>query len=140
MKQAQLLVIGAGPYTLPVAALALERGIGTVVLGRPMVVFLKALPASWAGTLARAGNAKWWQRIWRFITNAFVAWLIDAAVLWAWHAPALMDAVLDNEWVHALQHLSFFLAALLFWWAILATDAMPREIHARTKKAHGDQA
>ena len=36
MHQTQLLVIGAGPYALSVAALARERGIGTVVLGRPM--------------------------------------------------------------------------------------------------------
>src|SRR5581483_10667987 len=36
-----------------------------LVLGRPMIVFLKALPAGWANALARAGNAPAWQRIWR---------------------------------------------------------------------------
>jgi threonine dehydrogenase-like Zn-dependent dehydrogenase len=36
MNQVQLLVIGAGPYALSIAALARERGIGSVVLGRPM--------------------------------------------------------------------------------------------------------
>jgi len=90
-----------------------------MVLGRPMIVFLKALPARWANTLARAGNAPSWQIIWRFLTNPLVAWLLHAMVLWAWHAPVLMDAVIDNEWVHALQHLSFFLSALLFWWAVI---------------------
>jgi cytochrome c oxidase assembly factor CtaG len=90
-----------------------------IVLGRPMIAFLKALPGTWAGALARAGNIWWWQKCWRFITNAMVAWLIDAVVLWVWHAPALMDAVLENPWVHALQHLSFFLSAVLFWWAVV---------------------
>jgi putative membrane protein len=90
-----------------------------IVLGRPIVVFLKALPASWANRLARISNLWWWQKIWGFLASALVAWMIHAAILWLWHAPVLMDAVLDNEWVHALQHLSFFLSALLFWWAVI---------------------
>ena len=44
MHQTQLLVIGAGPYALSVAALARERGIGTVVLGRPMGFWRQNMP------------------------------------------------------------------------------------------------
>src|ERR1051325_10466083 len=86
-----------------------------LVLGQPVIAFLRALPSSWASSLARLGNAHWWQNIWRFITNALVAFLLHAVILWAWHAPKLMSAVIDNEWVHAAQHLSFLLSALLFW-------------------------
>jgi putative membrane protein len=53
------------------------------------------------------------------ITNALAAWLIHGAVLWMWHLPSLFQAVLESEFVHALQHLSFLLSALLFWWALL---------------------
>ncbi len=35
-----------------------------------------------------------------------------------WHVPVLFLAALGNEWIHALQHASFFLSALLFWWAV----------------------
>ena len=36
MTTTSLLVIGAGPYALSTAALARQRGIDTVVVGRPM--------------------------------------------------------------------------------------------------------
>jgi cytochrome c oxidase assembly factor CtaG len=45
--------------------------------------------------------------------------MIHAAVLWGWHAPALFQATLHNEWVHAAQHISFLGSALLFWWALI---------------------
>jgi len=45
--------------------------------------------------------------------------VIHAAALWIWHIPALFDATLESDVVHALQHASFLGTALLFWWAIL---------------------
>jgi cation diffusion facilitator CzcD-associated flavoprotein CzcO len=44
VKQTQLLVIGAGPYALSVAALASERGIETMVLGQPMGFWRQHMP------------------------------------------------------------------------------------------------
>jgi cytochrome c oxidase assembly factor CtaG len=35
----------------------------------------------------------------------------------------LFEATLDNEFIHALQHISFFATALLFWWAIMHSRA-----------------
>ena len=52
MNQVQLLVIGAGPYALSIAALARERGIGSVVLGRPMGFWRENMPA---GMFLRSG-------------------------------------------------------------------------------------
>jgi FAD-dependent urate hydroxylase len=40
----QLLVIGAGPYALSTAALARERGIGTLVVGQPMGFWKQNMP------------------------------------------------------------------------------------------------
>ncbi len=45
MTQTQLLVIGAGPYALSAAALARDRGIETMVLGRPMGFWRENMPA-----------------------------------------------------------------------------------------------
>jgi putative membrane protein len=90
-----------------------------LVLGKPLVASLKALPPGWAQALARATGVGWWQAVWHTITNPFVAWIIHAVVLWAWHVPALFQATIDDEFVHALQHLSFLLSALLFWWAVM---------------------
>src|SRR3954452_17578068 len=90
-----------------------------LVLGRPLVIFLKALPPGLAGDLARASNTHAWQRVWRLLSNAFVAWLIHAIILWVWHIPSLFQATLTSEFVHALQHTSFLGSALLFWWAVM---------------------
>jgi cytochrome c2 len=48
-----------------------------------------------------------------------VAWALHAIALWIWHAPPLFQATLQSDLIHTLQHLSFLLSALLFWWAVL---------------------
>ena len=54
----------------------------------------------------------------RFITLPLAAWLLEAVALWIWHIPALYQATLTSDWVHAAQHLSFLLTAVLFWSAL----------------------
>jgi putative membrane protein len=90
-----------------------------LVLGRPLIAFLKALPSKWAYVLVWLGNASGLNNVWRIVTHPFVAWLIHAAALWIWHVPVLFQATLNNEFVHALQHSSFLFSALLFWWAVM---------------------
>jgi FAD-dependent urate hydroxylase len=51
----QLLVIGAGQYALSTAALAEERGIETVIVGRPMAFWREHIPE---GMFLRSG-ADW---------------------------------------------------------------------------------
>jgi cytochrome c oxidase assembly factor CtaG len=90
-----------------------------LVLGQPMAVFLKALPSSWSRSLAALGNSSSWLSIWQWITAPFIAWLIHAIALWIWHIPSWFEATLHSELIHAIQHLSFLLSALLFWWAVI---------------------
>jgi putative membrane protein len=90
-----------------------------LVLGRPMIAFLRALPANWAGGLARFSNRPAWRTFWAAVTAPLVAWVIHAIVLWLWHAPALFQATLHSEWIHAAQHTSFIAVSLLFWWALI---------------------
>ena len=104
MTQHELLMLIAAPL---------------LVLARPMIPFLWALPKPAARELTRWSKAPWWQPIWRAVTTPFAAWLIHAAVRWLWHVPALFQATRESEFVHALQHASFLFSALLFWWAIL---------------------
>jgi cytochrome c oxidase assembly factor CtaG len=53
------------------------------------------------------------------LRNPLTATALQGAALWLWHAPVLYQLAFTNEAVHRLQHLSFFLAALLFWWVLL---------------------
>jgi putative membrane protein len=57
-------------------------------------------------------------RVARLITAPLAAWIIEAVALWGWHIPVLYQATLTSDAVHAAQHLSFFLSALLFWSAL----------------------
>ncbi|HEV7859214.1 MAG TPA: cytochrome c oxidase assembly protein [Pyrinomonadaceae bacterium] len=90
-----------------------------IVLGRPLIPFLWALPLDWARRVGNWGKAGGLQSGWRALTNPFVAWAIHAVALWVWHVPLLFQATLTNEWIHTLQHLSFLLSALLFWWSLI---------------------
>ncbi len=98
MAQHEILMIVAAPL---------------LVLGRPVIAFLWALPAKWRvhfGHLARP---------WHFISGPFLATVLHAIALWIWHLPSLYQATLGNEFIHALQHSSFLLTAALFWWALI---------------------
>jgi putative membrane protein len=90
-----------------------------LVLARPLIAFMWALPLGWSRQVGTFSKNGWLQQSWRVITIPIVAWVIHAVALWTWHVPALFEAVLHNEWVHTAQHLSFLLSALLFWWALI---------------------
>ncbi|HEV8203322.1 MAG TPA: cytochrome c oxidase assembly protein [Pyrinomonadaceae bacterium] len=90
-----------------------------LVLGRPLVVFLWALPLNWSRRIGNLGKISSINRLWQVITIPFVAWIVHAIALWSWHIPILFEAVQRNEAIHTAQHLSFFISALLFWWALI---------------------
>ncbi|HYJ47760.1 MAG TPA: cytochrome c oxidase assembly protein, partial [Pyrinomonadaceae bacterium] len=90
-----------------------------LVLGRPVVPFLWALPLGWRQKVGEIGKQKQVRAVWRAVTNPLTAWAIHAIALWVWHVPALFDATLTSDFVHTLQHLSFLGSALLFWWALI---------------------
>jgi putative membrane protein len=90
-----------------------------LVLGRPLGVWVWALPARWRGGVGGVTHARPLAWCWRAITRPTGAWLLHFAALWLWHAPALFQAGLVDNTVHALQHASFLFTALLFWWTVL---------------------
>lgn len=90
-----------------------------LVLGRPLIPYLWALPQDWVRASGRWTRNRWWRRIWRTLTAPLAAWAIHGIALWVWHLPSFYQATIDHELVHTLQHASFFGTALLFWWAII---------------------
>jgi putative membrane protein len=104
MTQHELLMLVAAPL---------------LVMASPLVPFLWALPQTWRERLGRASKTKIWSATWIAISSAGAAWIIHAIALWVWHAPALFEAALHSEWIHAAQHLCFLGSALLFWWTLI---------------------
>lgn len=94
-----------------------------LVLSRPLVTFLWCLPFAWRRKLGHWSKTDYVHRCWVFLTAPFTAWWLHAAAIWIWHAPYMFDLTLKSELAHTAQHLSFFLSALLFWWALFYSHA-----------------
>jgi len=90
-----------------------------LILGRPAIAAVWALPASWRPVTGGMMAAATRSRLWRWITTPSVATVLHAVALWIWHAPFLFEAALAHPGIHWLQRLSFLLTALVFWWALL---------------------
>jgi putative membrane protein len=95
-----------------------------LVLGRPLIPFLWALPQRWRDQVANIGRARAFRTMWSAFSSPISAWLISALGLWVWHLPWLFDKTLQSDWIHAAQHTTFLLTALLFWWPL--TNPTPR--------------
>jgi putative membrane protein len=63
----------------------------------------------------------------RFLTLPAAAFVIFNTDFFLWHAPALYNATLENENIHILEHMTFIIFGLLFWWPILSPSKdLPR--------------
>lgn len=105
MLEHELLMLAAAPL---------------LVLARPLPIMLWAFGSAARQALGGAAGCTPVSALWRNATSPIVATLIQASVLWLWHAPALFDRALASEGWHAAQHASFLLGGLLFWAAMFA--------------------
>jgi len=62
------------------------------------------------------------------LTHPAVAFTLFNADVWLWHAPPLYDATLVNQTLHILEHISFVLFGLLYWWPMFSPvkEGLPR--------------
>jgi putative membrane protein len=90
-----------------------------LVASRPLGILVWGFPERWRPSLARGGRAFAYLIGWEVLSRPLVATALHAAALWFWHIPVVFDAALNNEALHWLQHLSFFVTAIFFWWAML---------------------
>jgi putative membrane protein len=89
-----------------------------LVLGKPLIPFVWSLSPHWRRATGRWANTRAIARPWNVLTHPVAAFLIHGAAIWIWHVPSLYDAAVESEVMHAMQHATFFLTALLFWWVV----------------------
>lgn len=100
-----------------------------LLLTNPMPFMLWGIPGSWRLRVGR-GIGRLLHRHspvrknLRLITSPGVLWLIWVILIFGWHDPTLYNAALQNNFVHDIEHLSFFTAGMVFWWHV--TGAGPR--------------
>jgi putative membrane protein len=94
-------------------------GAPLMIVGRPILPWLWALPDRIRPVAGRGLQWSMLSGLWRWLTLPAFAWATHGAVVWMWHVPALYEAALRSEAVHALQHASFVGTAVLFWWGLV---------------------
>jgi putative membrane protein len=89
-----------------------------LAVSRPLGAFLRAFSKRARNALTQWAHARPNRRAWGGLMDPTVATVLHGIALWVWHAPALFDATVQNEFLHRLQHISFLGSALIFWWAL----------------------
>ena len=56
------------------------------------------------------------------VGHPVVAWLTFTLVLWGTHFSPLFDVALEDRGIHQVEHAVYLVAALLFWWPLVAAD------------------
>lgn len=64
----------------------------------------------------------------KVLTHPAIAFTLFNADLWLWHVPSLYDATLFNQNLHILEHLTFIIFGVIFWWPMFSPvkEGLPR--------------
>ncbi|HEU4828704.1 MAG TPA: cytochrome c oxidase assembly protein [Gemmatimonadales bacterium] len=97
-----------------------------LVLGRPLAPVMFALPGGWRRPAGSWAGGRHTRPLVEFFAHPLVATLLHAAAVLTWHLPPLYESTLRSEGLHAAQHASFLITAVIFWWSLLRGGARPR--------------
>ena len=100
-----------------------------MLIANPMPFMLWGLPDKWRLKIGRGlahllnGKSVFRQYL-RKATTPGVIWMVWLISIIGWHDPNAYNLALRNNFVHDLEHLTFFFGGMLFWWHV--TGAGPR--------------
>ncbi len=101
-----------------------------ILLGAPALPLLQGIPQAMArgivGPFLRWSLVK---RLARFISNPAICWLAAALALIGWHIPAVFELALRSHSWHELEHATFFVTDLLFWWPVIFLTFCDRVVY-----------
>ena len=100
-----------------------------LLLANPMPFILWALPKVERQQISRLLKRKSdFRKVFVWLTNPWMIWLVYTVNLVLWHDPNPYRAAIENEFLHDIEHFTFFYAGLGFWWHI--TGVAPK-FHGR---------
>ncbi|BBX38474.1 cytochrome c oxidase assembly protein [Mycolicibacterium mageritense] len=102
-----------------------------LVLGAPVTLALRALPAAGRGT--PPGPREWLlaalhSRVSQFLTNPIIATVLFVAGFYGLYFGGIFDAAVSNHAAHVLMNVHFLLSGYLFYWVVIGIDPTPRPI------------
>jgi putative membrane protein len=108
-----------------------------LLVSNSMPVLLWALPPRERMAVGRlTGQAGPLRSSLRWLTLPLIAWWLFVGTQWLWHLPVAYEWALENRWAHYLEHLSFFVTAVLFWWPVLGSPPLPSPLGYPARMAY----
>lgn len=96
-----------------------------IVIAAPLMAYARvngallwSLSRQWRPLAGRLVTTGLIAACWRAISHPVSATTLHGLALWLWHVPPSYRLALENGAAHRLQHVSFFLTGLLFWWVL----------------------
>jgi cytochrome c oxidase assembly factor CtaG len=93
-----------------------------MVLAKPVGQLLWAFPHRTRLVIGHLMALPSMRSAWAWLSAGRNATILHGIAIWAWHAPVAFEAAVTDVAIHRLQHLSFFVTAILFWWSVLRTS------------------
>jgi len=90
-----------------------------ILLGAPLVPIVRGLPSVARECVGPIAKLPVVERIGRVLSNPVAGLLLMGIVMFAWHTPILYDLAITSDFLHEVEHASFFLASLAFWWPVV---------------------
>jgi len=99
-----------------------------LVAGRPGIASLWAFPLPLRRALGRFYLRSGLHSAVQTSMSPLVVWILCSAVLWFWHLPGPYGWAVENEFVHAIEHICFFVTSLMFWSLVLEPPGRHRRL------------
>jgi cytochrome c oxidase assembly factor CtaG len=90
-----------------------------ILLGAPLVPIVRGLPGALRRSIGSFLNWSATERIGPALANPIAGALAMGLVMFAWHIPRLYESALGSEFWHEVEHSTFLLASLMFWWPVV---------------------
>ncbi len=91
-------------------------------LGDPFIYSMWGLPRPLRLRMGRLfADPSPFRKVLQKVTAAGPAWLYVIAATWIWHDGKMYDLALRSEVVHDLEHLTFFVAGMIFFWHVVGS-------------------
>jgi cytochrome c oxidase assembly factor CtaG len=101
-------------------------------IGNPMPIAMWGLPATLRREVGRwLRPSSGVRNTIRALTTPGLVWLYFVAALVGWHDPRAYNLSLVSELAHDLEHLMFFVSAMLLWWHVIGSAPL---IHKRLSR------
>ena len=99
-----------------------------LVAARPALASLWAFPLPARRALGHFYIRSGLRTVAQALTAPVAVWILCSAALWFWHLPGPYGWAMENELVHAVEHLCFFVTSLMFWSLVLEPAGRHRRL------------